>query len=321
MAPETIVPFVRVGVIGLGRVGSAIARAVAGLPRGAEFRLVGVSPHRLHEPCPLADEVDVPMLGPIDLLCFADLTVLAAPDDALAQAAGDLGAAFEGEVRQGAGALVHCSGALDASVLDPLAAAGWTLGAWHPLQAFPTTSSPVRPGITWAVTAPEPLASRLRTLSAALGGRAFELPAQAKPRYHAAASMAANYLVTQVWHATRLLEDCGLHGPDALAALIPLLESTVAGLATAGLPGGLTGPLARGDAMTVARHLEALESATPRGTDALYRAVGTATLPLLQARGLDPDLVGRLADLLAEPAPTAEGDGGRPGPTAEGRAR
>lgn len=288
----------RVGVIGLGRVGSAVARAVAGLPRAAGFRLVGVSPHRLHDPCPLADEVDVPMLGPIDLLCFADLTVLAAPDDALAGAAADLGAAFDGEVREGAGALVHCSGTLDASVLGPMTAPGWTVGAWHPLQAFPTASSPVRQGITWAVTAPEPLAGLLSTLSAALGGRAFELPAPAKPRYHAAASMAANYLVTQVWHAVSLLESCGLARPDALAALIPLLESTVAGLAAAGLPGGLTGPLARGDVATIGRHLEALDAAPTPGTGALYRAAGMATLPLLAERGLDADLAACLAELL-----------------------
>ncbi len=286
----------RVGVIGLGRVGSAIARAVAGLPRSAGFALVGVSPHRLHDPCPLADEIDVPMLGPIDLLCFAELTVLAAPDDALAGAAADLGAAFEDEVRDGAGALVHCSGALDASVLEPMAAPGWTLGAWHPLQAFPTSSSAVRPGITWAVTAPTPLAELLAALSAALGGRAFDLPAAAKPRYHAAASMAANYLVTQVWHAVSLLESCGLPRPDALAALVPLLESTVAGLADAGLPAGLTGPLARGDAATVDRHLSALDGLPDAAT--LYRAVGTATLPLLVARGVDADVVARLAALL-----------------------
>lgn len=302
MATEQSASTVRVGVIGLGRVGSAIARAVAGLPRSAGFALVGVSPHRLHDPCPLADEVDVPMLGPIDLLCFADLTVLAAPDDALAGAAADLAAAFDGEVREGGRALVHCSGALDASVLEAMAAPGWTLGAWHPLQAFPTVISSVRPGITWAVTAPEPLAARLAALSTALGGRAFDLPARAKPRYHAAASMAANYLVTQVWHAVSLLETCGLSRSEALAALIPLLESTVAGLAAAGLPDGLTGPLARGDVATIARHLDALDG-LPETAD-LYRAAGTATLPLLGARGLEQGVVARLRDLL-------DGRGGR----------
>lgn len=298
MATDPGAATIRVGVIGLGRVGSAVARAVAGLPRSAGFALVGVSPHRLHEPCPLADELDVPMLGPIDLLCFAELTVLAAPDDALAGAAADLGASFEGEVREGGRALVHCSGALDASVLEPMAAPGWTLGAWHPLQAFPTDTSTVRTGTTWAVTAPSPLAELLARLSAALGGVAFALAADAKPRYHAAASMAANYLVTQVWHAVTLLESCGLSGPDALPALVPLLESTVAGLAAAGLPAGLTGPLARGDVATIARHLEALDGLPDVAR--LYRVAGTATLPLLEARGLDAHVVARLAALLDE---------------------
>lgn len=305
MTSELNTPILTVGVIGLGRVGSAIVRAVAALPRESGFRLVGVSTHRLHDPCTLADEVGVPVLGQVDLLCFADLCVLAAPDDALPGAAADLAAAFHGEVREDAGALVHCSGALDGSVLDPVTAAGWTVGAWHPLQAFPTTASPLRAGITWAVTAPEPLAGRLRALSAALGGRPVDLGADAKPRYHAAASMAANYLVTQAWHAVCLLEHCGLSRAAALAALVPLLESTVAGLAAAGLPDGLTGPLARGDVATIARHLDALDGAPTPDTAALYRTAGMATLPLLAARGADAGLLSRLTVLLGGSAPPA----------------
>lgn len=287
-----------VGVIGLGRVGSAIARAVAGLPPQTGHRLVAVSPRGTGGPSELADQVGVASLPGPQLMGQADLTVIAVPDDALAGAAARL--AEDVAATDWAGAVVHCSGALDGSALRPLADLGRPVGAWHPLQAFPTRSSPVRPGITWALTAPEPLAGTLASLTRAVQGRPVTLAAAAKPAYHCAATMAANYLVTQVWHAVGLLESCGLTRPDALSALIPLLDSTVAGLAAAGLPDGLTGPLARGDTQTVARHLHALE-ATPT-TGELYRAAGTATLPILTERGLDPAIVHGLEALLGREA-------------------
>ncbi len=281
-----------IGVIGLGRVGTAIARAVATLDPADGHALTGVSTRRTDAANTLAGEVGVPLpeRSAADLLAGADVTVLAVPDDAIATVANDLAAL--GPPPAAAGAVVHCSGALDATPLAPLADLGWSVGAWHPLQAFPTRSSPLREGITWAITAPKPLTAELLRLSRDLGGHPFVLPAQAKPRYHCAASMAANYLVTQVWHATGLLESCGLSRAEALTALVPLLESTVAGLARAGLPDGLTGPLARGDVATIETHLSVLGEFP--ATERLYREAGTATLPILLQRGLDPAVVARL---------------------------
>ncbi|MBK9101449.1 MAG: DUF2520 domain-containing protein [Austwickia sp.] len=286
-----------IGVWGPGRVGTAIARSVAALGSNSGYRMVGVSPRDIGGRCPLARDLDVPTMTPAELVTTADLTVLAAPDDALAEAATALAAQVIASGHSAADrSVVHCSGALDLSVLASVGALGAAIGAWHPLQAFPTTGSPVRPGITWAVTASPELAATLTELSLALGGRPFTLAASAKGAYHTAASMAANYLVTLTWHATTLLESCGLTRDDALAALLPLLESTVAGLAGAGLPQGLTGPLARGDMATVESHLRVL--ADRPDTDALYRAAAAATLPVLAARGVGADQLARWQALL-----------------------
>ena len=89
------------------------------------------------------------------------------------------------------------------------------------------------------------------------------LQADTKPLYHAAAVMASNYAVTLMGQSAELLAHCGLDGPDAVRALLPLLAGTMENLAALGLPQALTGPLSRGDAGTIARHLAHLDAVAP----------------------------------------------------------
>lgn len=196
--------------------------------------------------------------------------------------------------------VVHCSGARDEGPLQPLADAGWVVGCWHPLQAFPTSGTSVEPGITWAITGGYDVTRVLMTLTEALGGEPLVLPAAAKARYHAAATLASNYCVTLMAHAARLLGDVGMSPEAASQALLALLRTTLSGVAQAGLPGGLTGPLVRGDFGTVRSHLDELGDRPD--TLALYRAAGRATVCLLADRGLPPTVVAEAARLMgAEP--------------------
>ncbi len=289
---------VRVGILGAGRVGSALARAL----RDAGVELVGVGSRSPDAARRLAAEVASPRLGGEELLRRADLLLLTVGDDALAPLAAELAAAPLGAVEPAPAAVAHCSGALGLQVLGPLAARGHAVGCLHPLQAIATTATPLRPGLTFAVTADGPLRSVLVGLARRLQAHPLVLPDEAKTRYHAAAALAANYTVTLTAHAAALLQDCGLSRTQALTALIPLLYSTIDGLAEAGLPDGLTGPLARGDVGTVARHLA--ELADRPDVAALYRAAAVATLPLLADRGLSPATVAGLENTLWSAGPS-----------------
>jgi predicted short-subunit dehydrogenase-like oxidoreductase (DUF2520 family) len=129
-----------------------------------------------------------------------------------------------------------------------------------------------------------------------IGGRPFDLEGSARGLYHAAAVLASNYTVVLAALAADLLGHTGLDPDAALPALMPLLESTMANLGRAGLPGALTGPLARGDAGTVMRHLAALDRTTPEIAE-VYRALGVAALPLVEARGeITPETLQKLDD-------------------------
>lgn len=293
-------------VVGAGRVGSALSRALhdAGMPVATvPGRDLAAAAARLAHPS------------------APGLVVLAVPDGVIASVAAalaarladhDVGSDGSPPAHPGASerpartrAVTHCCGALGLDVLAPLAARGYATGCWHPLQAFPTRSTGVEPGITWAITATEPLAGRLEDLTARVGGLPLRLAEADKPLYHAAAALASNYTVTLAAHATALLRECGLAPQTSLRAVLPLLRITLAGLAEAGLPDGLTGPLARGDLGTVTRHLDAL-AAYP-DTLALYRAAGLATLSLLAERGMAPGDLARARALLGGDETVIEG--------------
>lgn len=264
----------KVTVLGRGRVGTALADALAAA--GVEARLL---PGRA-----------VPETSGLVALCV--------PDDAIHATATRLAASFATARTASDVSFVHCSGALGQEALRPLADAGCRVGAWHPLQAFATTRTGVRDGITWAITADEPLRTTLHRLSERLHGRPIDLAEPDRARYHAAAVLAANYSVTLVAHATELLAGCGLERRAALDALLPLMASTLDGLAVNGLPAGLTGPAVRGDVGTLQRHLQALGDSDQA---ALYRACGLATLGLVAERGVPADVVEQMRILLTSP--------------------
>jgi predicted short-subunit dehydrogenase-like oxidoreductase (DUF2520 family) len=110
----------------------------------------------------------------------------------------------------------------------------------------------------------DPRARRLaRRLAASLGAAPLSVRGAQRARYHLAACFAANYVVTLVWEAARLLEEAGVPRRRALPALLPLIRSTVVNLDRSGLPDALTGPVARGDDATVVRHAALLRRGDP----------------------------------------------------------
>jgi predicted short-subunit dehydrogenase-like oxidoreductase (DUF2520 family) len=190
------------------------------------------------------------------------LLLIATPDSGIAQVCRALGPRLE----PGAG-VVHFSGATSIAALD---AAPGPRACVHPLQTvWPDRGPGQLEGAHAAVTGDWELGAGL---ARALGMTPFALADEAKPAYHAASVFASNYLVTLTQAAVSLLERAGLGREAALEALRPLQHRTID---VAGSPP--TGPIARGDAATVAAHLRAVGPEL----EPLYRALGHATLPLV----------------------------------------
>ncbi len=184
-------------------------------------------------------------------------------------------------------AIVHLSGALGLDALDALK--DNPRGSFHPLQSFPFPRDPSAfRGITVAVDATTPaLRRRLASLARELGARPKHVGDAERVRYHAAAVFASNFVDVVVAEAVRLLERAGWREDEAIRALLPLIEGAVANIRRRGTVRALTGPIRRGDAETVSRHLAAMENPD------LYRMLGLAALQIAEEAGLAPEAVER----------------------------
>jgi predicted short-subunit dehydrogenase-like oxidoreductase (DUF2520 family) len=160
--------------------------------------------------------------------------------------------------------VAHVSGATPLAALDPHV----RRFVVHPLQTFTKARGPEQLDGAWAAVTGETEEARLaaEALATTLGLRPFVLAEDARPLYHAAASVASNYLVTLERAAAALMEAAG--APPA--ALEPLIRRTIDN----GFE--LTGPIARGDWETVERHRVAIRAALPE-LEQLYDCLAEAT--------------------------------------------
>lgn len=264
--------FPRIGMIGPGRLASGLAQALY-LAGVSIMAIAGRCPARAHA---LAHRVGAQACDtPQALLDQCDLVLITVSDSAIA----DVVASLDWHPDHAA---VHVSGATELSAMHHAASQGAQLGGFHPLQSFsdPDTAARALAGSTITIEAEAPLRQRLVTLAEQLGCRVNVLPHGARARYHAAAHYASAFSVALLGDACRLGASWGADERQMLDALLPLLKGTVAALEHQSLKTSVTGPLARGDQETVARHLEALQ-ALDGEMAALYRTLSTRIAAIL----------------------------------------
>jgi predicted short-subunit dehydrogenase-like oxidoreductase (DUF2520 family) len=224
----------------------------------------------------------------------ADLTgiLIAVPDDAIADAVAELAAVHLPR----AVPVLHASGSQSIDVLAPLAAQGHSVGGMHALAAIadPVEGADRLRGATFGVEGDGAARALAERLVAACGGRVLSIRPGGKALYHAAAVFASNYAVALLSVAERLMVEAGIPAEDAQPALTALAAGAVENVAARGPAEALTGPVARGDAATVARHLARLSGADRD----VYCLLGREALKLAESRGLAPAAAARLRELL-----------------------
>ena len=186
------------------------------------------------------------------------MVFLTVPDGALASVGAKLAAA--GEAIPRSAAFVHPSGALGLDSLEALRQRH-PVGSFHPLQSFPEPRPPTAfRGVVVAVdaTSASLLRGVLGRLARDLGAKPRRVDDRQRALYHAAAVFASNYLVALLGEAVGLLEQAGWTEKDAVGGPCAPGAGAVANVAKSGPTEALTGPIRRGDAETVQRHLIAL---------------------------------------------------------------
>jgi predicted short-subunit dehydrogenase-like oxidoreductase (DUF2520 family) len=244
-----------IAIVGAGTVGTAVGVAWA----DAGHRVVAVAGREETVSRAARWLPGVPVLPIAEAVSGAELVAIGVPDEVLPAIASTVASAVTLGVD-----VLHLSGASGLDVLEPVVEAGARPLAVHPLQTFADVAGALEtlPGCTVAVTAADDDGFVLgEALGRDLGGRPFRLPDAQRPLYHAAAVFASNYLVAVSGAADALFTRAGV--PEALAAMRPLQETTLANVHRLGPHAALTGPAVRGDARTIDRNLSAIAAADP----------------------------------------------------------
>lgn len=282
----------RVSIIGAGRLGRTIARLMVLSGVADIVDVLSRSCTHSQQACDFIGQGQPGVIG--DTLQPADVYLLSVPDDAIAEVAGTLA----GQNTLSAGSIVcHASGATGLDVLAPLAACGVKVASVHPAFSFADPERAVQnfAGAYCAIQAAPETVPELTDLVLALGGRPFTLLPEGKPAYHAALTVASNYLVTLSDMAFQLTAAAGIDQPTAVGVLGDIMQKTLANVLAIGPEPALTGPISRGDKATLQSHLHAMPDSLLAQS---YSALGLQTVQLASSR-LAPAKQQQLVELLA----------------------
>ncbi|HSE68231.1 MAG TPA: Rossmann-like and DUF2520 domain-containing protein [Gemmatimonadales bacterium] len=282
----------RIAIIGAGRMGQGLGLALQ--RRGYSAALFARSER------PVAASLLLQTGDITAVTTGAEVVIIATPDDAVTSVARQLAEAGAVSREQ---SVLHISGLLDHTALLPLRETKAGLGSMHPLQtlADPATAVERLQGVYATIEGDEPALQQAERLARSLKMIPVRIEASAKPRYHAAASLVANYTTVLAAIAERVAKEAGVSAEVARKIYLPLLKGAVDNLVEFSPVAALTGPIRRGDLATVGAHLEALQGEDRR----VYIELGRAALALAREGGLEEAQAVKMEALLNGAAATA----------------
>jgi predicted short-subunit dehydrogenase-like oxidoreductase (DUF2520 family) len=285
-----------VAIIGLGKVGTAVGF----LLRSAGYRITAIA-----DTSPAALQKAATYTGgnlcasATEAASRADCTIITTGDDGIAQVCEQI---VQGGGIRPEGKVIHMSGACGLDVLSPARRAGAHAASIHPIQAFADVSGAIKniPGSTFGITADEAIREWAVRLVRDLGGTPFFVPEGDKPLYHAAACIASNYLVALIHAVEEIYLSLGLDREEAIRSIWPLVKGTLSNIEAKGTMPSLTGPIARGDAGTIRKHVAVLKKKLPSLLP-MYRELGLLTVRIGCVKGALPaDRAAEIQEILEE---------------------
>lgn len=270
-----------IGLIGSGR----MAQAMGGYLRDCGYAVRGLwgrNPQKAREAARYLEIEQVEDLA--DLIFRMDILLLAVSDDAIQSVGNEAtlcGVELEGKW------IGHFSGSLSLDVLEPLTRKGALGFSLHPLQTIPEANRGRKDltQATFMLEAEEGFRDSLKAWLVLCGNPTAWIAPGKKGLYHLGACLASNYVMTLYRLAEEALLDSGVPETAASKALFPLMESTLKNYQSIGALAGLTGPVSRGDAGTVRKHLESLHARGWEHREPLIRNLGLEALDIAQKSG------------------------------------
>jgi len=262
-------------VLGTGAVGSAMAHALY----SKEFTPVSLVNRSKDSAIQLSSALnnctvqqsltpEVPM---------GDILFLTVPDDKIPQ----LAERISNYNFQWAGrCVVHCSGVLTSSVLQPLREQGAEIVAAHPIQSFGSQNKEVFKEIYFSLEGTHEGIQVMQNIASVLGSKSRVINPETKSILHVAAVLASNYVAALLHGASNVAAMSDIEPDKSLDMLRPLIETTVSNVIKKGAEKTLTGPIRRGDVITVKKHLDLIKNS--EDSLFLYKVLGIITCDMAE---------------------------------------
>lgn len=282
-------------IIGLGSLGKALTQTLL----KKKIPVKSVFNRTENEASKLAAASDIEIWGnfPESLDQLGKLVFITVSDDAIEEIARRLSQLSNSHASR---IFVHCSGNESADLLQPLKAAGATVASFHPLQTFTRHAQPDDfNGIYFTMQGDPEAYPLLEDMSQRLGAETIKVTKEQKSHLHTAAVMGSNYLITLLTKAVDIGALSGLPDDKVRKALLPLIRTTLTNAEEYSFIDALSGPINRGDIVTIKKHLSLLENQPELRN--LYCMLGLQTVRLVDSSGhLEATAVEKMRTIFSE---------------------
>lgn len=264
----------RINVIGAGKLGKTIAKL---LYTYSNCKILGICNRSTKSALDAISFIgEGNAYESISDLPPAEITIISTPDDMIQNCCTELS---ESKNLLKNSIVFHCSGSLSSSILQPVKSAGCYILSIHPMRSFanPNISFESFKGTFCAIEGDEEAKKTVSNLFDMFNGVVYSISGENKALYHAAGSIASNYLVTLAHIAIDCLLETGVNEDMAYKIVVSLMRGTINNIEnTTSVKSSLTGPIKRGDVETVKKHLDVLS----KDFSSLYKSLGSETLKI-----------------------------------------
>ena len=282
-----------VAIIGAGNLGTALGSALS--KKGYRIRALSCqtlssvrkSLQIIGEGRALTDNMQTAREGKLIFICVPDSEIIKVVKELAGKSL-----SWRGKY------VLHCSGLHSAEVLNPLKDKGAFTASLHPVQSFSQRKGGLEQfeGIYFGLEGGDKALDLAQKIAADLGGYSIMIRGKDKALYHAACSVASNFLVIVLDVAVSLLKFIGFEEAQASEIVLPLVQGTLQNIKKFNIETSLTGPIIRGDKESVETHLDALRK-FPAYRE-IYRSLAIQALEIAKKKKLAPDKIKALKSLL-----------------------
>ena len=286
----------KVSIIGVGRLGGALALALS--KKGYSIENLVVRKRETAEK--IADNINpkpqILISDETEKLAGSETIFIATQDSEIESVADDLAGKLSNKPF-----VFHTSGSLSSRVLRSLSEIGCAVGSIHPLVSVSDSflGAGSFKGVFFCLEGEREAIALAEKIVGDLQGKSFAVETKFKTLYHASALTAAGHLTALISIAVEMLAACGLSGEKAQEVLMPLVKSTIENLETQTPPAALTGTFARADVETMKKHLAAIKETLAPELLEVYLQLGLRSAHLAEMHGANAENLALMKKILA----------------------